>query len=136
MIKKANSYPSNFMFYLQEKLEKVLYEINKKGDFEASIISTLEGLSVASISSQYDDVTMAAISSLVREVSKKAETNIGFKKMDEVSLVDNDKFRLVCREFEMGERKFILTVVVPPYKSYRRLTNFAIKEINKIMGGK
>jgi hypothetical protein len=58
---------------------------------------------------------------------------MGFKRMDEVSLVDDDKFRLVCRGFNVEDSQFILTVIVPPNKTYRRLTNEAIKEIEKII---
>jgi predicted regulator of Ras-like GTPase activity (Roadblock/LC7/MglB family) len=115
------------------KLEKVLQGIKREGDFRAAIISTLDGLSIASISSQFDDVVLSAISTLFQEASKRAENYIGFKRMDEISLVDDDKFRLVCREFDVGDQQFILTVVVPPYKTYRRLTNSAIREIEKIL---
>ncbi len=119
--------------YLQGKLDSVLHRINREGDFRASIISTLEGWSLAAVSSEFDDVVISAISTIVQDASKKAEAYIGFKRMDEVSLVDDDKFRLVCREFTVDDSHFILTVVVPPYKSYRRLTNVAIRVIEKIL---
>lgn len=119
--------------YLQEKLERVLKKINQEGDFKASILSTLGGFSIAAISFEFDDVVISAISAIVQEVSARAQKYIGFKRMDEVSLVDDDKFRLVCREFEVAGVIFILTVVVPPYKTYRKLTNRAIKEVEKIL---
>lgn len=122
--------------YLQGKLERVLNKITREGDFRASILSTLDGFSIAGVSSHFDDVVLSALSSIVQEASKRAETYIGFKRMDEVSLVDDDKFRLVCREFTAGEGHFVLTVVVPPYKTYRRLTNVAIREIEKILNEK
>jgi len=118
--------------YLQVKLDNVLHRITEEGNFKASILSTDEGFSISAVSSQFDDVVISAISSIVQEVSRKAERYIGFKRMDEVSLVDDDKFRLVCREFPVDGSQFILTVVVPPYKTYRRLTNVAIRDIEKI----
>jgi predicted regulator of Ras-like GTPase activity (Roadblock/LC7/MglB family) len=121
------------VMYLQEKLEKVLKKINQEGDFKASILSTLGGFSIAAISFEFDDVVISAISAIVQEVSARAQKYIGFKRMDEVSLVDDDKFRLVCREFEVADVSFVLTVVVPPYKTYRRLTNTAIREVEKIL---
>lgn len=122
--------------YLQEELDEVLARMNREGDLRASIISTLDGFPIASVSSQFDDVVMSAISSIVQEASRRAEQYVGFKRMDEVSLVDDDKFRLVCREFTVSDSQFILTVVVPPYKTYRRLTNVAIREIEKILNQK
>jgi len=119
--------------YLQGQLESVLHRINQEGEFKASILSTMEGFSIAGASSQFDDVVISALASIVQEASRRAERYIGFKRMDEVSLVDDDKFRLVCREFVVEGSQFILTVVVPPNKTYRRLTNEAIKEIEKII---
>lgn len=119
--------------YLQGKLEKILYQINKEGDFKTSIISDIDGLSLASATSDFDEQRVAAIAGIVQEVSAKAEKYIGFKKMDEVSMVDDDKFRLVCREFEVEGRHLILTVMVPPYKTYRKLTNTALKVITQVL---
>ncbi len=133
MNKKANECTSKSSNYLQEKLESVLQKINEEGEFKASIISTLEGFTLASKFSEFDDVVISAISVIVQDVSAKAQRFIGFNRMDEVSLVDDDKFRLVCREFEAIGRKFVLTVVVPPYKTYRRLTNIALRDIEKIL---
>lgn len=119
--------------YLQGQLEGILHRINQEGEFRASIISTLDGFSIASASSQLDDVVISALSSIVQETSNRAEKYMGFKRMDEVSLVDDDKFRLVCRGFNVEDSQFILTVLVPPNKTYRRLTNEAIKELEKII---
>lgn len=132
MSKKETVNSSGAGEYLQVKLDNVLQRINEEGDFKASILSTEEGFSISAVSSQFDDVVISAISSIVQEVSRKAERYIGFKRMDEVSLVDDDKFRLVCREFPVDDSQFILTVVVPPYKTYRRLTNVAIRDIERI----
>jgi hypothetical protein len=119
--------------YLQGKLENVLLRISREGEFIAAVISTLDGFALASVSSQFDDLTLSVISTIVQEASKKAEKYIGFKRMDEVSLVDDDKVRLVCREFTVDDLQFILTSVIPPNKTYRRLTNIAIKEIEQIL---
>jgi len=133
MSEKQNDNPSQKREFLQGKIEQVLYRMNQEGDFKASIISTLDGFSFASVSDEFDDVKISAISAIVQDVSKRAEKYIGFKRMDEVSLVDDDKFRLVCREFLVGGSHFILTVVVPPYKAYRRITNVALKNLEDIL---
>jgi len=133
MSEKQDVNPSQKREFLQGKIEQVLYRMNQEGDFKAAIISTLDGFSFASVSDEFDDVKISAISAIVQDVSKRAEMYIGFKRMDEVSLVDDDKFRLVCREFVVGASHFILTVVVPPYKAYRRITNVALKELEDIL---
>lgn len=133
MSKKGVSNSPEAAEYLQHKLDEVLQRINREGEFRASILSTLDGFSISAVSSDFDDVVISALSSIVQDASKRAEKYMGFKRMDEVSLVDDDKFRLVCREFEVDGSQFVLTVVVPPYKTYRKLTNEAIKAIERIL---
>jgi hypothetical protein len=116
-----------------ELLEAQLKNLNTEGQFLASLIADVQGLPIAAMDSVYDTEMIAALSALVRDASHRAETQLGFKKMDEVSLVDDDKVRLVCRYFQVGDQIYILSCVVPAYQTYRRLTNTAIREVKKIM---
>jgi hypothetical protein len=116
-----------------EKLEAQLRRLNIEGEFLASLVADTQGLPIAAVDSEYNTEMIAALSALVRDVSHRAETQLKFKKMDEVSLVDDDKVRLVCRYFRVGDQTYVLSCVVPAYKTYRRLTNTAIREIEKIM---
>lgn len=116
-----------------ELLEAQLKRLNIEGQFLASLVADVQGLPIAAMDSEYDTEMIAALSALVRDVSHRAETQLHFKKMDEVSLVDDDKLRLVCRYFQVGDRTYILSCVIPAYQTYRRLTSTAIREIVKIM---
>ena len=114
-------------------LEGQLRNLNTQGQFLASLVADVQGLPIAAMDSEYDNERIAALSALVRDVSHRAETQLGFKKTDEVSLVDDDKVRLVCRYFQVGDQTYILSCVIPAYKKYRRLTNTAVRELEKIM---
>ncbi|MBU7044293.1 MAG: DUF2226 domain-containing protein [Theionarchaea archaeon] len=116
-----------------EKLEAQLKRLNIEGDFLASLVADVQGLPVAAMDSKYNNEMIAALSALVRDVSYRAESQLGFKNVDEVSLVDDDKIRLVCRYFQVGDNPYILSCLVPAHQTYRRLTNTAIREISKIM---
>ncbi|MGD2248567.1 MAG: DUF2226 domain-containing protein [Candidatus Methanofastidiosia archaeon] len=116
-----------------ELVEAQLRKLNKEGSFMASLVADVQGLPIAAVDSEYSTERIAALSALVQDASHRAETQLGFKKMDEVSLVDDDKVRLVCRYFKVGNNTFVLSCVVPAYQAYRRLTNTAIKEISTIM---
>ena len=116
-----------------ELLEAQLRRLNLEGQFLASLVSDVQGLPIAAVDSEYNTEMIAALSALVRDVSHRAETQLGFKKMDEVSLVDDDKVRLVCRYFQVGGSTYVLSCVIPAYQTYRRLTNTALREIEKIM---
>jgi predicted regulator of Ras-like GTPase activity (Roadblock/LC7/MglB family) len=116
-----------------ELLEAQLKKLNRDGQFMASLVADVQGLPIAAVDSEYNTERIAALSALVQDVSHRAETQLGFKKMDEVSLVDDDKVRLVCRYFHVGDQTYILSCVVPAYQAYRRLTSTAIREIGKVM---
>lgn len=116
-----------------ELLEAQLRRLNREGQFLASLVADVQGLPVAAVDSEYNTDRIAALSALVRDVSHRAETQLGFKKTDEVSLVDDDKVRLMCRYFQVGDQTYILSCVIPAYQTYRRLTNRAIRELEKIM---
>ena len=114
-------------------LEAQLKRLNREGQFLASLVADVQGLPVVAVDSEYNTERIAALSALVRDVSHRAESQLGFKKVDEVSLVDDDKVRLVCRYFRVGDQTYILSCVIPAYQTYRRLTNTALREIEKIM---
>jgi hypothetical protein len=54
---------------------------------------------------------------------------MGLDELDEVSIAQADKMRLICRHFSVGEERVILAAIAPPHQTYRRLTNRAIKRI-------
>lgn len=116
-----------------ELLEAQLKRLNIEGQFLASLVADVQGLPIAAVDSEYNTEMIAALSALVRDVSHRAETQLKFKKMDEVSLVDDDKVRLVCRYFQVGDQTYVLSCVVPADKTYRRLTNTALRAIEKVM---
>jgi predicted regulator of Ras-like GTPase activity (Roadblock/LC7/MglB family) len=115
--------------YFVERLEKILADMNNNGGFYLSLIATSEGLLVSSTSSEYDSETIAAIASLVGETASRAERHLGFLRTDEVSVVDRHNVRLVCHRFEVGEKTFILVLLVPYSKPYRRISSKALAEI-------
>lgn len=116
-----------------ELLEAQLRRLNIEGQFLASLVADVQGLPIAAVGSEYNTEMIAALSALVRDVSHRAETQLGFKKMDEVSLVDDDKVRLMCRYFQVADQTYVLSCVIPAYQTYRRLTNVALREIEKHM---
>ena len=116
-----------------KRLEPILEEITEKGEFEMALLCDEKGLTLASVRSKYDHEKVSAISSLVGHVAERAERDLNFMDTDEISMVNEDKIRIVCRLFKVKGILFILVVVTPPYHSYRRLTNAAIKSISPIL---
>jgi predicted regulator of Ras-like GTPase activity (Roadblock/LC7/MglB family) len=108
---------------------KILHDMNEAGNFKASFLVDAQGLSVAAVTSGYDTDAASAMAALVKNVIEQAQTRINLAEADEVTVRGNDKMRLVSRYFTVGNETLILVVVAPPYRSYRRLTNRAIKAL-------
>ncbi len=119
----------------EARLQRILRRMNEEGRFKASVLVSAEGLPLSSVSSPFDVETMAAMVTLVRNTIERARENIGLDKVDEVSVVQADKIRLICRCFLAGEEELVLAVVAPPYQTYRRLTNRALREIQRVWRG-
>jgi predicted regulator of Ras-like GTPase activity (Roadblock/LC7/MglB family) len=108
---------------------RILHDMNKAGNFKASFLVDAQGLPVAAVTSGYDTDTASAMAALVRNVIEQTQTRIELAEADEVAVRGNDKMRLVSRYFTIGNETLILVVVAPPDRSYRRLTNRAIKAL-------
>ena len=121
----------------QVAFENILQAMNHAGNFKAAVLSTTEGLPLASAPAGYEDEMAAAMVALLNKTARQARRQLNLAKVDELSLVGDDRIRLACRYFNVAGQNLVLSVMVPPDRYYRRLTNRAIKEIRRAwMGNK
>jgi predicted regulator of Ras-like GTPase activity (Roadblock/LC7/MglB family) len=117
----------------QQLLEDVLNRIVTAGEYEAALLSDTDGLVLAMAAADEMAVMMAAITALLRDAATQARQQLSLANINELSLVGDDRFRVVCRFFQTGMgQPLSLTLVVPPDQAYRRITNQAIADIVKI----
>ena len=116
----------------QKLFEDILYTMNQQGNFEAAVLSAKDGMPLASSPAHYEDEMAAAMVTLLNEAAKKINRELRLPQMDEISMVGDDRTRLVCRYFTVDGRELLLTVLTPPDQAYRRLTNQTIKKIKRI----
>lgn len=114
-------------------LTHTLQELAAQGQFEAVVLVGEEGLPLAIGSSGYSAETVAAMVALVKSHVQRTQMELELGILDEVSIVAEDKVRLVCRYFSVGAEALTLAVMVPPHQSYRHLTNQAIKKIKAML---
>jgi len=115
----------------QAALVRILEEMNERGQFQTSVLASADGLPLASVTSHFEAETMAAMVALVKNVARRAQTHIGLQQVDEVSIVDSNRMRLICRPLMVDGEELVLTIVTLPDRTYRRLTNHAIHEIRR-----
>lgn len=116
----------------QELWKKTLRTMNKEGDFKAAVLSLEDGLPLVSAPSHYEDEIAAAMVTLLNETTKRINHKLRLPQVDEISIVYDDRTRLVCRYFTVDGHELLLTVLAPPDQSYRRLTNRTIREIERV----
>lgn len=112
-------------------LADILSEMHESGGFTISVLASKEGLPIATAPRGHDSELAAAIIALLQQVSNETQSQLGMAPMDEVTIRDQDRLRLVCRQLVVGQEELILAALVPPDHYYRRVTNQAIKKIRK-----
>ncbi len=117
----------------QKTLEHILNRIVSEGDYEAALLSDDDGLPLAVAAADEAAGMMAAMTALFRDAATQARRQLDLARVNELSLVGDDRLRMVCRFFQTDAGQLLnLTVIVPPDRAYRRITNQAIKEINRV----
>ena len=116
----------------QELFEEILNRMNEKGNFDAAMLSMRDGLPLASSPTHYEDDMAAGMVTLLNDAAQKINQELNLSQMDEISIVGDDRTRLVCRYFSVDGSDLLLTVMTPPDRAYRRLTNETIKDIKRI----
>ncbi len=114
-------------------LQDVLEKLRDAGGFRVVVLTSTEGLPLASVFSEQDSTITAAMAALLQRVSREAKEELGMDPLDEVMLRTETQTRLVSRYFTCGERRLILALLVPKGHAYRRLTNNTIREIQALL---
>jgi len=114
-------------------LKEILYAMNEAGEFQISVLTSTEGLPIATAPASYNSDLTAAMVALIQRVSNDAQSQLGMKDVDEVTIHDRARIRLVCRYIFAGREKLILAAMVPPGRSYRRVTNHAVRQIKRLL---
>ena len=120
--------------------EQVLHGLSKEGHFQAVVLANGEGLPIATAQSgaagvgsgtEPDPELTAAMVALLQKVSKEARQELGMAELDEVTVLDRERTRLVCRFFSMGGEELILALMVRPKARYRRASTWAIRQFHE-----
>lgn len=116
-----------------QHFEEVLEQMTRNGEFTAAVLASDEGLPLASVPSPYDSDAAAAMVALLQSVSREARVQLSMAEVDELTISDRDRIRLVCRYVEANGEVLILAAMVPPNVYYRRVTNRAIRRIKHLL---
>lgn len=116
---------------ITDTLTQILEEINKEGDFLASVMTDQNGLPIVSaVREGFDTDRQSATVALVKKTITQNEKRLGISEAEEISIVDSNGQLLICRPFSVKKFDFILAILMADRQhSYRRLTARAINQI-------
>jgi len=112
-------------------LQNLLIRVNQQGGFEHTLLTDLQGLPIASSTSDMDQSeNQAAVVSMVQRLSGQINASLRMSQTEEFTLFDQQGKKLVIRSFEANNTELILSVLIPNNQTaYRRLMSAAIKSI-------
>lgn len=112
----------------------LLQATNTLGGYEMSLICTEQGLAVSVAGHGLDSDELAAFTSLFDNIVQRARRDLGFKAVDELTLLDPGRGRFVIRPLVFGESTTMFLVVqMDPKRTWRRYTNQLATELMKVM---
>jgi len=117
------------------RITQILRDLNQGGGFVASVLTDERGLALASVAEAEEDAqAQAAVVALVAKSASRVADQLGMAGTEEVAVSDTHGRLLVCRRFQVGERGFLLSVLVPGrHQRYRLLTNRAVQSLQQIL---
>ena len=115
------------------KLNQLLGNMNRDGNFPLAILTDVQGLAIASAGRDGMDLDrQSAVVAFIQKTAVQVTKQLGMGMTDEISLYYETGKRLVCRPFRVNDHELILAVIVPEKNlTYRRATNHAINEIRQ-----
>ena len=112
----------------------LLQATNTLGGYEMSLICTEQGLAVSVAGQGLDSDELAAFTSLFDNIVQRARRDLGFKAVDELTLLDPGRGRFVIRPLVFGAgTTMFLVVQMDPKRTWRRYTNQLASELLKVM---
>lgn len=117
----------------QGQITDVLSELVHRNAYHVALVCTEEGLLVASSDDQPESDELAGITSLFDDIVVRAERDLGVQRVDEVTLLDPGRGRLVIRPLGGDDLRFFLVVRVPTTATWRRNTNVACRTLGAML---
>lgn len=119
---------------VQNLIEEKLSEVSKEGNFDLLVLFNDEGLPMVQIPLTFKNKEdFEAVSIMLNDSARVAEALNPSLKIDEASVIAQNKYKIVSRIFYVNETRFNLVALVPPEVAYRKFTNKAIKALVKIL---
>lgn len=116
---------------LDSTLEALLKTACEEGGFDDILLTTAEGMVLAAAGEMSEDQeAAAAFCSLFETAFQRAEDDLGFRRLDELALLDRDRRRYIIRPVD--DEVFVV-VRLAPRQRWRRATNRLLRGLRPVL---
>lgn len=120
----------------ERRISRLLNDVCRAGGLTRALVCTHEGLLVANAEEPDTSVQerLAALTALFADIVTRARRDLHMDAVDEVTLLDANRGRVVIRPLgEKARLQMFMVVDLPRAASWRRTTNALVSSINEIL---
>lgn len=119
---------------LEREITTLLASVNRIAGYPLSLVCTEQGLLVAAAGDARRTEIVGGLTSLFDDIVRRATRDLGFSRVDELTLTDADGTRYVIRPLPLhaGSRLF-LVVLVPQKNTWRKYTNLLCTQLTALL---
>jgi len=99
------------------------------GGFQAAFLTDHEGLPIAAAAPKRDTEADAVFLALLHRAAQQVRHMLNLARLDELSLVDGEGTRIVCRYLPVEEQSIFLVIITAADRPYRRLTSRFLRQV-------
>jgi len=112
--------------FRQADIENILTDLIQEGSFIYAVVASNDGLLIAT-AGEANVAMVAAVAATMKDLAERAHQHL-----TEIATRDRAGNHIVSRYFSVDKDLLLLTVKVPPGRTYRRLTSRAIRKIKQV----
>lgn len=117
----------------EKDITQLLVSMNLLGGYPMSMVCTDQGLLIATAGESLRTEVLGGLTSLFDDIMARAIRDLGFERVDEVTLTDRET-RFVVRPLPIsGDTRLFLVVQVPSKVNWRSNTNALIKRLSELL---
>lgn len=120
---------------LEQQITGLLTGVNALAGYPLALVCTEQGLLIASAGEAVTSEVVGALIALFDDIVVRAERDLQFERVDELTLKDARGYRYVIRPLQLEAKpRLFLVVQVPGNASWRAHTNLLSKRLISVLG--
>jgi len=118
----------------QQRIASLLEEVARQGSYEEILVTTGDGFPIASSSGDYvASENLAGVCALFDDVVERTERDLGMARVDELTVVDGRRGRLVIRPVPfVSDQRLFVVVRLNVRGTWRRNTNQLCRDLARL----